>query len=224
MPSKVMTVLGWTLDTRQLTIHLPHEKYVIWKRDIDKILAKEKKPVELKKLESIVGQLQHMATVIPPPKHFMSCLYGAQTRVKRTRYTRLSAQEIADLHLWLDFLKFAHKGINMNTVTPREPDTVLITDASTLQGLGGFNVATGYAWRWKPPESWNKLSINALEFFAAILAFKVEVYLNPPQPYSCSLIVTDNTAAMRWLQKSNFADNKETKFQLGWQDTWQEGC
>jgi hypothetical protein len=147
-------------------------------------------------------------------KHFLSRLYSALSRAKITKFTRLSAIEIADLQIWKKFLKLAQEGVSMNLVVQQEPDVILLTDASTSKGLGGYNVKSGRAWRL-PILPWMiGLLINTLEFMLAIIALEVDLSENSFQQDTCYLIATDNTAAMGWLKRSNFNPDGEQKVQL----------
>jgi hypothetical protein len=57
----------------------------------------------------------------------------------------LSKAELAELELWLEFLKQAWSGISMNLLTIRRPSRIRVSD-SCPYGLGGFSW-TGRAWR-----------------------------------------------------------------------------
>jgi hypothetical protein len=213
-PSEIAKVLGWILNTRTLKVYLPEDKLVIWTREIDEIINNKTKSVLDKTLESLIGRLQHAAVMFTPGKHFLSRLYSALSRAKVTKFTRLSAIEIADLKLWKNFLKLANEGVSMNMVVQQEPDVILLTDASTSKGLGGYNVQTGQAWRL-PIQNWMVgLSINTLEFMSAIIALEVNLLDKDVQQDTCYLIATDNTAAMGWLKRSNFDPDGEQNIQL----------
>jgi hypothetical protein len=70
------TVLGWVLNTRTLSIHLPHETFDNWLNDIKSIL--NSKSVNSKSLEYLSGRLNHVANIYPPMRHFLGPLYQAQ--------------------------------------------------------------------------------------------------------------------------------------------------
>jgi hypothetical protein len=61
--SEVKTVLGWTINTRSLLLQLPFDKHKKWTKDITSILGQTK--IKNKQLETLVGRLEHIATVIP---------------------------------------------------------------------------------------------------------------------------------------------------------------
>ena len=63
-------VLGWLINTRMMILALPMDKYLAYVKEIDVIL--ENRRVDLMKLESIVGKLQHSSYVIPLAGHFLA--------------------------------------------------------------------------------------------------------------------------------------------------------
>jgi hypothetical protein len=62
-PAERQIVLGWEIDTGDLTIRLPWDKYVAWVEDIADALRKGN--VSKHELESIVGRLNHASFIIP---------------------------------------------------------------------------------------------------------------------------------------------------------------
>ena len=61
----------------------------------------------------------------------------------------------------------------MNLLVSRLPDYIIRTDACK-EGLGGFLLTTGRAWRYKiPNDAQNSKSINYLEFLACITGIMV---------------------------------------------------
>jgi hypothetical protein len=61
--------LGWEIDTGELTIRLPWDKYVAWVEDIANALRKGN--VSKHELESIVGRLNHASFIILLARHFL---------------------------------------------------------------------------------------------------------------------------------------------------------
>jgi hypothetical protein len=68
-PAERQIVLGWEIDTGDLTIRLPWDKYVAWVEDIADALRKGN--VSKHELESIVGRLNHASVIIPLARHFL---------------------------------------------------------------------------------------------------------------------------------------------------------
>jgi hypothetical protein len=127
-PSKVLTILGWEIDTRRLEIRLPAEKAVTWERDLRQLI-KTKKAVGLKSIETIQGRNVNVASIIPGAMHFQNRIYKVIARARRHKFTHLSQCEKADLRLSLKFLSMAKKGMDINLLVTRKPDFMGRSDA-----------------------------------------------------------------------------------------------
>ena len=68
--SETKMILGWLLNTRELTLSLPFEKHKVWTTQIKKFI--KSKEASFKQLEQTLGRLGHCTTTIPYMKHFMS--------------------------------------------------------------------------------------------------------------------------------------------------------
>jgi hypothetical protein len=77
-PSEVKIVLEWTINTRTLRIHLPKEKFKEWQTEIQNIIEQPK--VSMKQMESLIGRLDHVASLMDMLRHFMSRLRHALQR------------------------------------------------------------------------------------------------------------------------------------------------
>jgi hypothetical protein len=66
--SERLTILGWIINTRLLTITLPTKKYKNCSADLREIVKTKK--VSFKKLESTVGRLNHAAGACPVMRYF----------------------------------------------------------------------------------------------------------------------------------------------------------
>jgi hypothetical protein len=71
-PSEVKIVLGWTINTRNLRIYLPEDKYKTWTQEISNILATGK--VNKNNMEKLIGRLNHVSLLMDKLRHFMSHL------------------------------------------------------------------------------------------------------------------------------------------------------
>jgi hypothetical protein len=60
----------------------------------------------------------------------------------------------------------------MNLLTFRRPTNIIISDACP-DGMGGFRIKTGKAWRYKLPEN-HKLHNNTLEWLANVVTILTE--------------------------------------------------
>jgi len=211
--SESKTILGWLINTRTLTISLPEIKASVWYQEIEAII--EEGRVHYKRLESLLGRLNHIAYILSPMRHFMGRLYKALYRAKaRKGWTTLTANELQDLGLHGDFIQLARQGVSLNNITFCKPSVVLRSDACEC-GMGGYNPATGKAWRWEIPADLRlRTSINSLEFMASVISIWVEIKVNQIKFEDCILSQTDNTLAAGWLRKSNFAEDTDEFIQL----------
>jgi hypothetical protein len=77
------TVLGWIINTRSLTIHLPPNKLIAWSSFMDSILTKQAS--SFKELQSLEGHLNHAANIIPTMRHLLSCIRNLRFSSAQTR-------------------------------------------------------------------------------------------------------------------------------------------
>jgi len=170
---EIKTILGWLMNTRKLSIHLPKEKKEKWTSEINSMVSNDLagELTTKKDLESTIGKLKHTAIVVSEGNHFLNRLRYWQKMIKlnRRQHGRLHPSEIKDLQLWismLNFLKEGNIGQSFNHVLRTIPWILCISDACEI-GLGGYFVIDnwGFAWRFElPKELRGKFSINLLEF------------------------------------------------------------
>ncbi|KAI2501767.1 hypothetical protein MHU86_6541 [Fragilaria crotonensis] len=198
-------ILGWLVDTRRFTVALPEDKYHAWTKVIDKILANRHAHVTTNDLEKTLGRLSHAAYVVPYSRHFMGRLYKACERSKRSGKTRLTNPQRDDLSLWRSFLRRAAQGISINRLVCRWPTRIVRVDACP-QGIGGYGLQSGIAWRYQLPEDLaGRATLNTLEFLAAFVGMVVEFREGKKwSPVSDVLLSQgDSTSAAGWLAKSS---------------------
>jgi hypothetical protein len=131
-------VLGWKINTRSFTIHLPENKFIAWYNEINTIISKKQAtPTEL---HSIKGRLNHAAYLIPTMRHFFSRIRALQMICEKSnkKIAFLPNPVLDDLILCNNFLYWAKNGIFMNLVSSRYPSIFLRSDACEY-GLGGYN-------------------------------------------------------------------------------------
>jgi len=209
---EIKTVLGWVINTRNLTIALPTDKHTKWSSNISKII--HSKRVSHTQLESLIGRLNHIAGIIPMFRHFLGRLRQALYRSTQHRWTNLKIPEISDLHLSLKFLDMSVAGVSINNIVFRKPTTFYRSDASEF-GIGGYNLISGRAWRLEIPVHLRlRASLNSLEFLACVITIWIDSLENRIHPEDCILSQCDSTSATGWLRKSNFADTEDSIIQL----------
>ena len=206
--TELKTVLGWVLDFRRLIISLPYNKYHAWSNNIREILSRDNSTA--RELETLVGRLGHVGTIIPMVYHFLSRLRELQRKASRNKRwpTKLNAECRLDLRLMLQVLAKASRGIDMNIVAYRRPSHVYRAD-SCPHGLGGYS-SEGYAWRFKVPDDLLfRASNNFLEFIASIVTPWVDLIAGRLRAGDCALSMTDSTTSAGWLKKTNFKEEND---------------
>ena len=102
-PAEEQIVLGWHINTRKLQIALPNDKYMAWVTSI-KTIIKEKGCLQ-EEMETLIGQLNHAAYILPMTRHFLSRLRALKnSKSHRRSKLRPDHEQIADLQLWVHFL------------------------------------------------------------------------------------------------------------------------
>ena len=71
-PAEIQQVLGWTVDTRRMTVGLPKAKFVTWTNDLKRVQKARRSSIEL--MATIEGRLEHTASVLPMARHFLTRL------------------------------------------------------------------------------------------------------------------------------------------------------
>jgi hypothetical protein len=211
--SEEKCLLGWVLNTRDLSIRLHTEKYTRWKSEVEAIIAA--KGVTTKKiLEVTLGRLNHASTILPMARHFLCRLSFATSKAEYYKRVYLKQTVIDDLKLWIHFLEKLHNGISMNLITFRPPDRIIWTDACEY-GLGGFSIPLGRAWTFAIPEAMrHRAHINILEFLAVLIGIWIEIIEGRLTPETCILAFGDNTSAMGWIHKSKYREECDSEHSM----------
>jgi hypothetical protein len=174
-PAQRKIVLGWLVDTRAFVVKLPGEKQRRLSQQIDDLLRSGRRPVQARDLATLLGRLKNASYVIPYARHFNRRLYKAQKRAEAKGTITLSGPQLDNLVLWKHFLQHAAVGISINRLVCRWPTQIVRVDACP-QGMGGYCLQSGIAWRFQLPESLlGRATLNALEFLAAFVEVLVEV-------------------------------------------------
>jgi hypothetical protein len=202
-PAEQQIVLGWLLDTRRLLVSLPEDKYSAWLSTIERIVRT--KGCTKEDLDTLEGQLNHAAYVIPLARHFLTRLRAARnSRANKKSWIKFHELILADLVLWMELLKRAHRGISMNLIVTRRPNRLCWSDACPF-GIGGFLLRSGRAWRIRIPKSsilhGSALINNLLEFIG--MAVNIWLECMEAEDQDCILSLGDNTSAVGWLHNSS---------------------
>ena len=149
-----------------LPCHLPPREQVPWMESIQEILSRG--IWTAKELETMIGQLGHLGTIVPFVYHFLSRLRDLQQKATKQRYIAIPQPFRDNLELMMLFLKKAFMGINMNLISFQRPTHIYRSNSCPF-GLGGYSHA-GFAWRLELQEQYCfQASNNLLEFNASII-------------------------------------------------------
>jgi hypothetical protein len=199
-PSETKVILGWLVNFRTLSIHLPDDKLAAWRNDIQTLQLQ--KFAHKKTLEQLIGRLNHTCNIIPMARYFIGPLRHLHSLGKHDRSKlKLNKLALTLLDHWKRLLEHAHDGINFNLVTIRKPTNITITDACP-SGLGGYSIKTGRAWRIELVPN-GDISNNILEFLAAAIGIIEEHRSGAIPKLGQILALTDNSSAVGWLQHAN---------------------
>jgi hypothetical protein len=207
-PAESQIVLGWRVNTREMTIGLPGNKFADWTGDIQKLI--DKRRGTFGEVESLAGRLGHASYAIPLTRHFLERIERTASRpdARKAATLELSDDVVRDLELWKIFLTKANRGVSINLVTIRKPTRICWSDACPF-GIGGYSLATGKAWRVKIPSESILFGHPGINNLLEFLGMVVNVWLECKncqdtrgEEHACILALGDNTSAIGWLHKS----------------------
>ena len=211
--SETPVILGWLINTRTLTIHLPEKKFKTWNTDLSEMISSKKSTFQ--ELEKLLGRLNHTASACPLMRYFLNRIrkvlqnWGDRLVTKKAkRY--LASPVIEDLKLWHRcFLPKVYQGLSLNLITYRRPTIACWSDACP-QGMGGFDTF-GNAWQYKLSTEETEACThqnNSLEFVASLITVWLTIDLGHAKQEECFLALGDNTSAVSWLHKANIDETK----------------
>ena len=208
--SETKNFLGWIINTRSMRVYLPKLKAMKWILEIDETL--QVKSISYKKLEKLIGKLNHTAFIIPFTRYFLNRIRHQMYLAKKFGPQKLSIGTREDLALFKDLLSImSTNGSSIANITYSLPDHFCWSDACK-HGMGGFN-DSGQAWQWRIPDQHiGKLSINLLEFLASVIT--IMITLEGKEKDSRIFALTDNSSALGWLYKASFHPATQNKHDL----------
>lgn len=166
-PATRLVFLGIEIDTRRGRLALPEEKLSRLRREVDNWLGR--RACRKRELESLVGILQHAATVIPPGRTFVRRMIELMKGPRRPHhYIRLNQQFRADLHWWKVFAE-AWNGVALFPPL-QQPTTEFASDASGMWGCGAWCRDQWWQWQWPAGRD---MGIAFKELFALVVSTAV---------------------------------------------------
>jgi len=204
--SETPTILGWIINTRTLTIHLPEKKYKVWASDLANMIKTKK--ASFRDLEKLVGRQNHAAMACPLMRYFLNRTQNALIIWEQKAHTKkvqryMSSQVLEDLKLWYKcFLPKINSGLSLNLISYKRPSVISWSDACP-QGMGGYDTF-GNAWQFQLSEE-DAIACqrqnNSLEFVAALLTVWGAILSKNVPEEACFLALCDNTSSVSWLHK-----------------------
>ena len=164
-PSTCLTLLGIEIDIVACELRLPAEKLQRLK-----VAVKEwqgRRSCTKRELESLVGFLQHAATVVRPGHSFLRRMFELVHTVREQHHhIRLNSHFRADLSWWA---LFAESWNDCSLATTKASVTVT-SDASGSWGCGAY-LDDGYRWfQWEWPEQARSKAIAVKELYPILIA------------------------------------------------------
>ena len=240
-PAEIQRVLGWIVDSRTMTLSLPNDKRIGWTREIDTMLQTRR--TTFQELRSLIGKLLHATKGIPHSSFWLARICEYQLFIERTFRQKKAETDknpkrprsnrdvppafyryhvpdsiVPDLEMWKLLLDHAHNGISFNRLVCHVPTQLLHAD-SCPEGMGGYSVGSGRAWRFHIDEIMLKTmmehnptnktrSNNLFEYIAIVVTMWVDCWFGDVNENDAALALSDNSSAVGWMYKSSFGTDK----------------
>ena len=163
-PTTLMVFLGLLLDTINLTVAEKLDR--LMKLVSDWLVRKACTKSEL---ESLIGQLQHAATVVRAGRSFLRrMIVLLKSRRSSAHFIRLNQSFRSDLRWWHTFLRDWNGISLLAAIGEAEPAFTVASDASGSWGCGAFFGPHWFQFHWPPAAS--SFSIAFLELVPIIIA------------------------------------------------------
>ena len=202
-PACILAILGIEFDTEQLLLRLPQEKLARVKLLL--LEWEKKKKCTKRELKSLVGHLQHAATIIKPGRTFLRRMYDLLPQAKLPHhYIRLGENFKSDLAWWSTFLDSWEGSAMMSSSRPPAPSATLTSDASGTWGCGAFYGDQWFQLAW-PDEATAQQPITLKELAPIVLALGIWGTSWRSQVVRC---LCDNSAVVCILQSRTSRNNE----------------
>ena len=166
-PSTSIVFLGIELDTISLTARLPADKLARLQ-----LLVQEwgdKKTCSKRELLSLIGVLQHAASVVRFGRCFLRRMMDLSTSVPELHYhIRLNREFRSDLQWWATFAPQWNGTCMLTPLLQESPHIIVHSDASGAQGFGAYSPNGWFQGKW--PARWSSTNITAKELLPIVLA------------------------------------------------------
>ena len=166
-PTTSLTFLGIEIDTVAQQLRLPEEKLCRLKRTLAR-WSESKNPTK-RQLQSLIGLLNHAASVVPPGRTFIRELIANMKRPAHLEQrTRLTAEAKADIAWWRLFVD-DWNGVGLLPQPASTPfSQTVVSDASGSWGCGAFTCTNTQFFQLQWPQSWSEICIAAKELLPVV--------------------------------------------------------
>ena len=125
-----------------------------------------------RELQSLIGQLQHVATIVKSGRTFLRRMYDLLSIAKLPHHhVRLNKNFQSDLAWWNELFTFWEGSGMMSTSNPRPPNVIVTSDASGGWGCGAYWAYYWFQLAW--PDCAAAQSIMFKELVALVIATAV---------------------------------------------------
>ena len=160
-PTTCISVLGIEVDTIKQELRLPNEKLARL-RDLSRTWRGQKS-CKKRDLLSLIGTLQHAASVVRPGRAFVRRMIDLSTsRSHMEAWLRLNQEFCSDLEWWFQ-LASSWNGVSLLAPHKREcPDLEITSDASGSWGCGAFQGADWFQLQWENQSNPPNITVKEL--------------------------------------------------------------
>jgi hypothetical protein len=221
-------VLGWNIDTENMTLALPTHRQERLAQLLHHTMAHSR--ISRRKWHRLLGELRSMAAALHSAKHMFSILQHVLTD-QRGRRLRLNTLVRQTLHDWVALAQeTTTTPVPLTSLVPTAPTFLGATDASKT-GMGGFWLPSSITAPDTPPIVWraafpdalqhrlngdnndDAVTNSELELAAFVTGSAVAASLGTPtRPVLCCAV--DNTPTLSWAAKGSATSNKPPAFLL----------
>lgn len=203
LPTTVLTIYGIEIDSMALVCRLPDLK-------LDKMreclrLAKRKRTMTLKDLQSLIGLLNFACLVVVPGRTFLRRLIDLTCGISQPHHhIHLNCDARADLDMWSHFLEnYNGKSVLLPEIWSSSDKELLFTDASGSLGFAAVLGSKWFALDWEKVPGLTKCQIAIKELFPIVVALELwgTVLRNKK-----ILFMTDNMAIVYAINKQTCKD------------------
>lgn len=202
-PTTVLTIYGIEIDSVALICRLPDLKLIKMRECLR--LAKRKRTMTLKELQSLIGLLNFACLVVVPGRTFLRRLIDLTCGISQPHHhIHLNCEARADLDMWSHFLEnYNGKSVLLPEIWSSSNKELLFTDASGSLGFAAVLGSQWFALSWEKVPNLAKCQIAIKELFPIVVALELWGTVLENKKI---LFMTDNMAIVHAINKQTCKD------------------